>query len=84
MTREQILKDLSKMVADKLSDDHPVVELEMDDNLKDRYGLDSLDLIELVVACEKKYGIAIDNDRMDGIDDVQKFVSVIADCLEEC
>ena len=72
-----MFEDVKKMLVEDLSvsEDRIVPEAELVNDL----GINSLELADLIMICEEKYGIAVDDD------DIHRFITVgdIVEYLEE-
>ena len=72
-----MFEDVKKMLVEDLSvsEDRIVPEAELVTDL----GINSLELADLIMICEEKYGIAVDDD------DIHRFITVgdIVEYLEE-
>lgn len=58
------------------------VEITEDTSFKDDLGVDSLDLLELVMAFEEEYGMELDPEELEGIQtvgDVMEFIKKYTD-----
>ena len=65
---------LKEMIVERLFLSVAPADIETDASLVDKYGVDSVCLLELVVGLEEAFGIAIE----DGDFDVRNFISVAA------
>lgn len=52
-------------------------DISMDTNITDDIGCDSLDVVEMLMAVEEKYGFELDNDEAIGIKTVGEVVRLI-------
>ncbi|MBR7162610.1 MAG: acyl carrier protein [Clostridia bacterium] len=52
-------------------------DISMDTNITDDIGCDSLDVVEMLMAVEEKYGLELDNDEAIGIKTVGEVVRLI-------
>ncbi len=68
MTRDEIFNDVKEIIVDKLAVSEASVTL--DATFQDALGADSLDIVELVMALEEKFGLEISDE------DAQKIASV--------
>ena len=66
--QEQVLEGLKKVVNGK--------EVSLESNLKE-LGLDSLDVVDMLMYLEEKFGIEFENDEMMALTVVLDFVSAI-------
>ena len=69
-----MLENLKKLLAEELQIDPETVTL--DAELTSDLGLNSIELADLVMLCEEKFGVTIDDD------DIHKFVTV-GDVVED-
>jgi acyl carrier protein len=79
MTREEIIANINKLLVD---------EFEIDENsivpsasILDALKIDSLDLIDLVVLIEKKYGFKVQGEDMAAIKTMEDFYEFIINRL---
>ena len=75
-----MLEKVKEIIEDKLGVDG--VEITAETNFKDDLGVDSLDLLELVMAFEEEYSIELDPEELEGIQtvgDVMEFIKRYAD-----
>lgn len=80
MEREEILKKVRELVADKLSiSEEQVTESA---SFVEDLGADSLDTVELVMALEETFGLSIPDDEAEKISTVGKAVDYIASRLK--
>ena len=70
-----VLSEVSKIIADTLEID--VKEVKADSNLIADLGMESLDLVDLVVAFEEKYKVTIDDKDVKKLQTVQDIVNYI-------
>lgn len=63
MTREDILKGVSEILANSLAVDKTAIKLPL--RLIDDLGLDSLDFLEVIFNMERKFGIKIRDEELD-------------------
>jgi acyl carrier protein len=52
-------------------------QVTMDASFADDLDADSLDLVELVMALEEEFDISVDEDELEGIDDVKSAVALV-------
>jgi acyl carrier protein len=77
----QILNFINKEIEDMLN---TLINVELTDNFKDDYGLDSLDVTELIWSCEEKFNVDVFS-RINDVKDmttVEQLVSIIWEGLE--
>ncbi|MCX7974750.1 MAG: acyl carrier protein [Candidatus Aminicenantes bacterium] len=80
MEREEILKKVREVVADKLSiSEEQVTESA---SFVEDLGADSLDTVELVMALEETFGLSIPDEEAEKISTVGKAVDYIASRLK--
>ncbi len=77
MEREKILKQVSDIIAEKLS--IAVSEITENASFVDDLGADSLDTVELVMDFEEKFSLEIPDDDAEKIRTVKDAVDYIAD-----
>ena len=70
-----VLDEVSKIIADTLEID--VKEVKAESNLIADLGMESLDLVDLVVAFEDKYKVTIDDKDVKKLQTVQDIVTYI-------
>jgi len=76
-TKEQHLKIVSELLADQLGIDESGIQLEK--NIYDDLGADSLDTVEITMALEERYGIEITDEQGDKFKTVADIVDYV--CL---
>jgi acyl carrier protein len=72
---ESVLESVKKIIADTLEID--VKEVKAESNLIADLGMESLDLVDLVVAFEEKYKVSIDDKDVKKLQTVQDIVTYI-------
>jgi acyl carrier protein len=72
---ESVLESVKKIIADTLEID--VKEVKEDSNLIADLGMESLDLVDLVVAFEEKYKVSIDDKDVKKLQTVKDIVTYI-------
>lgn len=75
MNKTEILEKVSAIITDKMCEKPENVKSEA--NLKDDLGMDSLDVIELVMEVEKEFKISISDNEYDGITTVGSVVDLV-------
>lgn len=75
-TRDQILEIIRRGVVEILGDAAPEVT-EQSAIGEDGIGIDSLDLIEVVMQVEEELGIAFDSDEFSGIVSIEELLTLI-------
>ncbi|MGA1265410.1 MAG: acyl carrier protein [Prochlorothrix sp.] len=76
MSQSDIFNEVKSIVVDKLSVDNPD-NVVPNANFADDLGADSLDVVELVMALEDKFGIEIPDEDAEGITTVQQAIDYI-------
>ncbi len=79
MSPEEIVKSVEELVRDSLNVDSS--RIQPDASFIDDLGADSLDIVELVMAIEKHFGIEIPDEDAEKISTVQDAVVYITDRL---
>ncbi len=79
MSPEEIVKSVEDLVRDSLNVDSS--RIQPDASFIDDLGADSLDIVELVMAIEKHFGIEIPDEDAEKISTVQDAVVYITDRL---
>lgn len=74
-----VRKEIESMVAEVVCDELGLQTCEMNDNLKEDLGADSLDAVEILIGCEKAFDIYIsqdvfDNHSFETVGDIADFV----------
>ncbi len=81
MTREELLKKVKEIVAEKLSiSENQVTE---DASFIDDLGADSLDTVELVMALEDEFGMDIPDEEAEKLTTVGKAIDYIQSRLSQ-
>lgn len=78
MSQPDIFNDVKTLVVEKLSVDNPDLVTPAA-SFADDLGADSLDVVELVMALEDKFGIEIPDEDAEGITTVQQAIDYIND-----
>ena len=73
-TKEQIFAELKEFIENELDYTGVTEESTFED-----LGMDSLDVVDLVMECEKKYDITINDDEIEAASSVTKLADVIYD-----
>ncbi|MEB3274980.1 MAG: acyl carrier protein [Prochlorothrix sp.] len=76
MSQPDIFNDVKTLVVEKLSVDNPDLVTPAA-SFADDLGADSLDVVELVMALEDKFGIEIPDEDAEGITTVQQAIDYI-------
>ncbi len=77
MASEDTVKRLKDLIADKLRVN--VADVRQDASFIDDLGADSLDIVELVMAIEKEFGLQIPDEDAEKINTVQDALNYIND-----
>lgn len=75
-----MLERIVAIIKDQLNVDD--IEITEDTSFKDDLGVDSLDLLELVMAFEEEYGIELNPEELEGIStvgDIMEFIKKYTD-----
>ena len=75
MNKEEIIKKVNVFLIDEFEVDGDDIQLEA--NLKDTLGLDSLDYVDLVVSVESNFGVKLVEVDFVGIDSFESFYNLI-------
>lgn len=70
-----IFEKLKQMVSEQLDID--VTNVTLDSDIKKDLGLDSLDIVEILMSVEEEWGIIVDDDETQGIKTVADVVALI-------
>ncbi len=70
-----IFEKLKQMVSEQLDID--VTNVTLDSDIKKDLGLDSLDIVEILMSVEEEWGIIVDDDETEGIKTVADVVALI-------
>lgn len=76
MDSEEVVT-IEKQIRDVLSEQCALDEVEGIDDLQEEHGLDSLDMTDLYVALEEKFGIQIEDDDWDDLKTVQQIAAYV-------
>ena len=79
MEREEILEKVKDIIVDKLGVDKECIN-EVSD-IKDDFGADSLDAVELIMEAEKEFGIIIQDEDAAKVKTVEDAVDLIKKSL---
>lgn len=77
MAKEEIFEKLKELVVDQLGVEED--EVTMEASMQDDLGADSLDLVDLVMSVEEKFGVKVADEDLENI----KTVGDIVDYIEE-
>jgi acyl carrier protein len=58
-----VTDDIKEILTEHLFVEVPAAEMELDDSLRDVFGLDSVGFVELRVQCEDRFGLAIPDEH---------------------
>ncbi|MCC8111860.1 MAG: acyl carrier protein [Ruminococcus sp.] len=75
MTKEEIFEELKELVTDQLGVEDDEVTLEA--SIQDDLGADSLDLVDLVMEVEEKFGVKISDEDLENIKTIGDIVTYI-------
>jgi acyl carrier protein len=75
MNREELIKKVNVFLIEEFEVDADDIQLEA--NLKDTLGLDSLDYVDLVVSVESNFGVKLVEVDFVGIDSFESFYNLI-------
>jgi acyl carrier protein len=78
MSQSDLFNEVKSIVVDKLSVDDPE-KVKPEASFADDLGADSLDVVELVMALEDKFGIEIPDEDAEGIATVQDAMTYITE-----
>jgi len=81
MTREEIIHQINILFVDEFEIDETNIGLSS--NLLDVLKIDSLDLVDLVVIIEKKFGFKIQAEDMAAVKTVEDFYSFVIDRVDQ-
>ena len=62
MNAVNVTQTIKGMLSSELMVEVPIDQMNVDDSLRDTYGLDSLGFVELRVQCEETFGVTISED----------------------
>lgn len=80
MTRDEVQIDMLNIVGDHLNVAHEDIN---DESTLESLGADSLDRVEIVMACEEKFNIQIDDNDLDGVNTFEKLVDLVTKKIGE-
>lgn len=81
LSKEQIVEKLTELLAEEFEvDSH---EITPSSSLKDTFGLDSLDLVDVVVLIHENFGVKLQGADFIGIKTFEEFCNLIATKLDE-
>ncbi|MCD7959827.1 MAG: acyl carrier protein [Ruminococcus sp.] len=75
MTKEEIFEELKELVTDQLGVEDDKVTLEA--SIQDDLGADSLDLVDLAMEVEEKFGVKISDEDLENIKMIGDIVTYI-------
>jgi acyl carrier protein len=75
MTKEEIIKKATDVLADEFEIN--ISDITADASLKDTLGLDSLDLVDIVVLVEQNFGITLTGTDFTGIVTFKDFYELL-------
>lgn len=76
MSKEEIFEKVRTLVAEKLGVDEDEIELES--NLEEDLGADSLDLVDLTMAIEDEFGVRVEDEELENIKTVEDIVKKLS------
>ena len=76
----EIVAKLKNIIVEQLGIDE--AEVQLDSHLIDDLGADSLDVVELVMACEEEFGIEVPDERAEKWTTVRSIAASIEEMLE--
>lgn len=74
MPREQLKEELKEVIREQLNIDD---EINDETLIKEQLGADSLDMVELIMAIEDKYGITIADDESEKISTFKHIIDFV-------
>jgi acyl carrier protein len=85
MERAEILRDLKSMMGEYMAKEDKVnlEHITDDTNLMTDLNMDSIDLVDIVIQVENKYGIEIKNEAISGLNTLGKCLDAIESRLAE-
>ncbi|ABR31382.1 acyl carrier protein [Thermosipho melanesiensis] len=75
MKREELLRQVSKILAEKL--DVPIEDIDESSHIIDDLGADSLDVVDLVMILEDEYGIKIEDEELEQISTIEDLLNIL-------
>ena len=73
---DQTVLELREIVAEQLN--VPLEEVTLESSFVDDLGADSLDLVELIMAMEEKFGFSISDEAAEGIRTLKNLINYIS------
>lgn len=83
MTKEEIIKKCKEILQQYASDKDKVEALKETDEIAETLGLDSLDLVEMIMALEEDFGVSIAESDVPNIKTFNDIVSYIENELKK-
>ena len=80
-SKEQVVENLTELLAREFEVD--AAEIAQESSLKDTFGLDSLDLVDVVVLIHQNFGIKLQGPDFAGIKTFWEFCNLIIAKLDE-
>lgn len=80
-SKEQVVENLTELLAREFEVD--AAEIAQESSLKDTFGLDSLDLVDVVVLIHQNFGIKLQGPDFAGIKTFGEFCNLIIAKLDE-
>lgn len=81
MTNDEIIANINKLLVDEFEIDEDKIDPAA--GILEVLKIDSLDLVDLVVLIERKFGVKVKNEEMMGIKTLQEFYDYIIRRLNE-
>lgn len=75
MTKEEIVAKVKPIAAKYLYEDEN--DIQLDANIREEYGGDSLDIVQIVMDVEHAFSISISDEAVDSINTVQDIVDEV-------
>jgi acyl carrier protein len=75
MTREEVVKKINQILIEEFEIEEAVID--PTGNIIETLGIDSLDLVDLVVLIEKNFGFKVVNEEMGGIKNLNDFYDYV-------
>ena len=75
-TKERIMN----LLADKLG--YERCEIKEEQDLITELGIDSLDMVEIIMGIEEEFGLKIDDKEVEGIKTVEDFIKKVANIMK--
>lgn len=82
MEQQEIEQAGRSIIAEVLN--IPVEQVWDEANLEEDLGIDSIDVVEVIMAVETKFDITIEEGEADGIITVKNFLDALVDKINQC